>query len=462
MNELKVEDIQTKINEQINQIRKECTDMCSKPPEQPEVNKFTRAVTEKDVEINCLKKDLESLQEHNERVWKGYEQDVENLRSKLEEQAQRNEELSSKLEITHTYKEKNSSELHVTQEEADRLKTKMMELQNEYNEDLRGFKEKIHKKDSLIKELTMDEDFIKSEHHKELKKLKNKSEAQLNNMRRETDLQTDLLKREVDKKDREVTRLKGEVDGLMELDREKVRTYEGKRHKHNMLLEKLQEQLHETQVDLQNSNIEKKHLEKRLNELQKQIDADDTNAGSTFHNDSNVIKTLHEKIVNLEDNKESLEKELKIVNSSKLNRSKPEAMTFDNHKENWNMHKRIEALEKYNNDLKTQLKRTTDALADKIKRNDVRQVRIAKDNSYQDTSPLRNFNNLNSDQPSFNNSVYSKTMLPFENSQAYTNISSFGTQPSGHPSMQIPRAAGAGGIKSKLDRLKHSVNSGML
>lgn len=58
-------------------------------------------------------------------------------------------------------------------------------------------------------------------------------------VRTESELQLDLLKREVDKKDREVNRLKSEIDSLMELGVEKDRAYEAKKLQHNQVTEKL-------------------------------------------------------------------------------------------------------------------------------------------------------------------------------------------------------------------------------
>jgi hypothetical protein len=140
---------------------------------------------EKEVEIIMLRKDLENLKEHNERVWRGYENDVKDLRNQLgkkhvnssDNQRNKNDELSSQLNITHTYKERNSTELQSAQEEIDRLskknkfilETKLMEIQNEHNDELRTFKEKLHKKESQNKELILEEEYLKSEHMKELK-----------------------------------------------------------------------------------------------------------------------------------------------------------------------------------------------------------------------------------------------------------------------------------------------------
>jgi hypothetical protein len=140
---------------------------------------------EKEVEIIMLRKDLENLKEHNERVWRGYENDVKDLRNQLgkkhvnssDNQRNKNDELSSQLNITHTYKERSSTELQSAQEEIDRLskknkfilETKLMEIQNEHNDELRTFKEKLHKKESQNKELILEEEYLKSEHMKELK-----------------------------------------------------------------------------------------------------------------------------------------------------------------------------------------------------------------------------------------------------------------------------------------------------
>lgn len=110
-------------------IRQECTEMWNKSPEEQKPDKFDKIIHEKDVEIMMLKKDLENLKEHNERVWRGYENDVKDLRNQLgislfyqlDNQRNKNDELSSQLNISQTYKERNSNELQSAQEEIDRL-----------------------------------------------------------------------------------------------------------------------------------------------------------------------------------------------------------------------------------------------------------------------------------------------------------------------------------------------------
>jgi hypothetical protein len=52
-------------------------------------------------------------------------------------------------------------------------------------------------------------------------------------------LQSDLLRRELDKKERELLHLKSEVDSMIELDREKQRNFEDKRHKQSLFTDKL-------------------------------------------------------------------------------------------------------------------------------------------------------------------------------------------------------------------------------
>lgn len=58
-------------------------------------------------------------------------------------------------------------------------------------------------------------------------------------IRTENDLQVDLLKKEINKKDREVHRLKVELESAQELSEEKDRVYEIKRLKHNQQIERL-------------------------------------------------------------------------------------------------------------------------------------------------------------------------------------------------------------------------------
>jgi hypothetical protein len=131
--EVKVEDIQAKINDQIDMIRQECSEMWGKSPEEAKPDKFEKLMHEKEVEIIMLRKDLENLKEHNERVWRGYENDVKDLRNQLgkkhanssDNQRNKNDELSSQLNITHTYKERSSTELQSAQEEIDRLSKKI-------------------------------------------------------------------------------------------------------------------------------------------------------------------------------------------------------------------------------------------------------------------------------------------------------------------------------------------------
>lgn len=84
-----------------------------------------------------LKKDLANLKEHNDRVWRGYEQDVENLRDKLCKsnllnfrntllvfigaERDKNEKLESQLELSNTFKDKNTNDLQETQTESSKL-----------------------------------------------------------------------------------------------------------------------------------------------------------------------------------------------------------------------------------------------------------------------------------------------------------------------------------------------------
>jgi chromosome segregation ATPase len=129
-------------------------------------------------------------------------------------------------------------------------------------------------------------------------------------------------------------------------------------------------------------------------------------------NSLNVVKKLHARIAQLEEDKENLLQQITELKRSKQTQKLP---SYDEQKDAWEFRKRIETLEKYNNDLKVQLKKTTDALADKIRKDDVRQSRI-KEN---DESKLNRFKPINSEFPSFNNTFCGKGMMPFDQSHSY-------------------------------------------
>lgn len=46
---------------------------------------------------------------------------------------------------------------------------KLMEVQNEYNEEILELKEKLHKKESQLKEVAMEDEYAKAEQLKQLK-----------------------------------------------------------------------------------------------------------------------------------------------------------------------------------------------------------------------------------------------------------------------------------------------------
>lgn len=73
--EVKVSDIEYRINSQIDQIRQECTQICATSQPDYDIEKYEKIIRDKDLEIEKLKMSLNQVSERNDEVLHSYRKD---------------------------------------------------------------------------------------------------------------------------------------------------------------------------------------------------------------------------------------------------------------------------------------------------------------------------------------------------------------------------------------------------
>jgi hypothetical protein len=129
----------------------------------------------------------------------------------------------------------------------------------------------------------------------------------------------------------------------------------------------------------------------------------------------------------------------------------------DDRNESFTLKKRIDDLEKYNVDLKDQLRKTTDILTvSSVPKSDVRYNRMTPTSEHPKQSfPMHEIRPFERHAPSFSNTMVSHGNYPVENINLLSNLPSFSNNLTQSISILDPKKNSSNnGIKLKLMKLK--------
>ena len=184
-----------------------------------------------------------------------------------------------------------------------------------------------------------------------------------------------------------------------------------------------------------------------------------------MHSDKLLVNKLNRKIAGLEQDKEDLEiqlKELTERNSELFNKSKNrQSLNFSLREsdEISTLKRSLRAVEKYNNDLKDQLKRVTSLLSNEQSKENKVQNLISFGDEPKYEVKCNNFRPVsNSQLNSFTNTLSPNTRA-LENTSPLYNYSYIGKAPPSRYDMIESNSLRRSNIKSKILKLKETVNS---